>query len=187
MKQLWLLAGGNGAGKSTFYNTQLKPLGLPFINADLIARELFPEAPEAHSYDAAKIAETLRHNLLAQGKSFCFETVFSHPSKVDFVARAKALGYTVVLVYIHLSSTALNKARVAQRVAMGGHAVPEEKIESRVPRSIEQVQAALPLCDEAWLLDNSSADNPMLPVLHIEQGLRKPLCKPLPEWVKTWL
>ena len=51
-KQLWMLVGGNGAGKSTFYQQALQPLGIPFINADVIAKELFPDAPEAHSYEA---------------------------------------------------------------------------------------------------------------------------------------
>ena len=88
MKQLWLLVGGNGAGKSTFYRTQLKPLGMPFVNADDIARDVFSQSPEVHSYEAAKIAENLRNSLLEQGKNFCFETVFSHPSKIDFVAKA---------------------------------------------------------------------------------------------------
>jgi predicted ABC-type ATPase len=53
-KQLWLLAGGNGVGKSTFYRTQLETRGIPFINADILARQLFPETPEQHSYEAAK-------------------------------------------------------------------------------------------------------------------------------------
>ena len=78
MKQLWLLVGGNGAGKTTFYRTQLQPLGMPFVNADDIARDVFPQSPEEHSYEAAKIAENLRNSLLEQGKNFCFETVFSH-------------------------------------------------------------------------------------------------------------
>ena len=59
-KQLWLLAGGNGSGKSTFYRTRLKPLGLPFINADIIAKTQFPDDPESHSYDAAQLAEEMR-------------------------------------------------------------------------------------------------------------------------------
>ena len=89
-KQIWLLSGGNGAGKSTFYRTQLEPRGLNFVNADILARHLFPDAPEAHSYTAAKVAEEMRNRLLEEGRSFCFETVFSHPSKIDFLARAKA-------------------------------------------------------------------------------------------------
>lgn len=63
-KQLWVLTGGNGAGKSTFYRTRLAPLGMPFINADMIAKELFPDSPEAQSYLAAQIAEEKRNELL---------------------------------------------------------------------------------------------------------------------------
>ena len=177
-----MLAGGNGAGKSTFYRTQLAPLGLPFINADILARELYPEAPEAHSYDAAQIAATLRTQMITEGRSFCYETVSSHPSKVDFVAEAKALGYEVVLVFIHLNEVALNQARVAQRVGEGGHNVPEEKIASRIPRVLQQIKAALPLCDHVRILDNSSADNPFQQVA----TLRKGICtthQPLPKWV----
>lgn len=52
-KQLWILAGGNGSGKSTFYRTRLASSGLPFVNADILAKQLFPLSPESHSYDAA--------------------------------------------------------------------------------------------------------------------------------------
>jgi len=134
-KQLWLLAGGNGAGKSTFYRTQLEPLGFPFVNADILAKELYPDSPEQHSYDAAIIAEQIRKDLLEQGNSFCFETVFSHHSKIDFVAQAKISGYEIVLVFIHLDNISLNQSRVNQRVSEGGHSVPPEKVESRIPRT----------------------------------------------------
>ena len=159
-KQLWVLTGGNGAGKSTFYKTQLKPFGLPFINADVIAKELYPEAPESHSYDAAKIAAHMRFELLAKGESFCFETVFSHPSKIDFVAQAKANGYEVVLVFIHLDNLELNLARIAQRVEEGGHTVPPEKVESRIPRTLGHIKTVIPLCDKVYVLANQSYEKP---------------------------
>ena len=183
-RQLWLLAGGNGAGKSTFYRTRLAPLGIPFVNADLVASELFPEAPEVHSYEAAQVVEEIRNNLLLEGRSFCFETVFSHPSKVDFVGKAKALGYQVILVMIHLESTSLNKARVAQRVEEGGHHVPDEKIETRIPRLLQLVKSVIPLCDHVTLLDNSRADNPFVPVVTIRSGQTQKLFDPLPEWAR---
>jgi predicted ABC-type ATPase len=186
MKQLWLLVGGNGAGKSTFYRTQLKPLGMPFVNADDIARDVFPQAPEEHSYEAAKIAENLRNSLLEQGKNFCFETVFSHPSKIDFVAKAKALGYQVVMVFVHLEQSSLNKARVHQRIETGGHAVPEEKIETRIPRTVDNVLNALPLCDDVWVLDNSSAQEPYKKVLRIQGGNMQAFIYPLPDWASRF-
>lgn len=186
-KQLWMLVGGNGAGKSTFYRLVLQPLGMPFINADQIAREVFPDDPEGHSYQAAKIAESMRLQQLQDGNTFCFETVFSHPSKIDFIARAKALGYQIVLVLIHVESVALNKARVSQRVEEGGHAVPEDKIESRVPRTLENVRAALPLCDEVRVLDNSNLRTPYVPVLTIKSGIVVPQKEVLPVWAEELL
>ena len=185
-KQLWLLAGGNGAGKSTFYRTRLAPLGIPFVNADLIARELFPEAPELHSYEAMQIVEEIRDNLLLDGRSFCYETVFSHPSKVDFVGKAKALGYEVILVMVHLGPASLNKARVAQRVEEGGHDVPDEKIEARIPRLLRLVKSVIPLCDHVYLLDNSLADNPFARVLTMHHGQTEKTLDDLslPDWAR---
>lgn len=138
-KQLWILAGGYGAGKSTFYRLYLQPKSMPFVNANLIAKQLFPEDPEGHSYDAAPLAEMERLRLLEQGQSFCYETVFSHVSKVYFLGLAKALGYQIILVFIHLEQSNLNQARVSQRVSEGGHFVPVDKIESRIPRTLENV------------------------------------------------
>jgi len=181
-RQLWILAGGNGAGKSTFYNTQLKPLDLPFINADILAKELYPDAAEAHSYDAAKIAEKMRLTLLREGRSFCFETVFSHPSKIDFIATAKALRYNVVLVFIHLETTDLNQARVAQRVSEGGHNVPTDKIINRIPRLLKNIKTAMPLCDDIYFLDNSSLDNPFQQVATIREQQIIVLTEHLPDW-----
>ncbi len=186
-KQLWLLAGGNGAGKSTFYQRFLVSTGLPFINADILAKELDAEQPEAVSYKAAKLAERLRLNLLSTGASFCFETVFSHPSKIDFLASAKSAGYEIILVYIHLQNDQLNLARVAQRVAEGGHSVPSEKVISRIPRTLQHVSDALALVDIAQFYDNSSHETPFAPVASVNRGGLKIEKQPLPDWAKKIL
>lgn len=185
--QLWLLAGGNGAGKSTFYRLFLEPRGLPFINADLIARDLHPAAPEASSYHASVIAEKIRGDWLEARRSFCFETVFSHPGKIDFVARARALGYQVVFVYIHLETPELNVARVSQRTARGGHAVPEDKIRSRLPRTLRHVTAVMPLVNELRLLDNSYREKPFHEVALVRQGKILNKVQPLPAWAASIL
>lgn len=187
IKQLWVLAGGNGAGKTTFYNTQLKTLGLPFVNADYIAKELYPIEPESHSYDAAKIAAHMRTELLAKGESFCFETVFSHPSKIDFVAEAKAKGYEIVLVFIHLDNLGLNLSRIAQRVEDGGHGVPEEKVEQRIPRTLAHIKTVLPLCDYAYILLNDSLDKPFEKIASLSQNGLDLYNKELPEWAASVL
>jgi len=186
-KQLWVLAGGNGAGKSTFYRTQLAPLGLPFINADILAKELYPQAPEQHSYDAAKLATEMRFRLLHEGRSFCFETVFSHPSKIDFVAQAKTLGYEIILVFIHLDTVSLNQARVAQRMSEGGHNVPAEKVASRIPRLLQNIKKTLPLCDQVRILNNSRLDSPFEQVAVIRNGQKVQQKISLPIWAKELL
>lgn len=186
-KQLWVLAGGNGAGKSTFYNQYLAKYGIKFVNADLIAKEIDSENPEDSSYQAATLAAKIREDLVIQGISFCFETVFSHESKIDFIARAKAHGYKVILIYIHLSDSSLNEARVKQRVSDGGHSVPSEKIRTRIPRTMKHIKTALSIVDEARLLDNSLRDDPFRQTVVLKFGEYKELVSSLPEWVKEIL
>jgi len=182
-KQLIVLAGGNGAGKSTFFEQVLKPSGLLFVNADQIAKTLNPGNPENWSYEAATVATKIREELLLQGTSFCFETVFSHPSKVDFIADAITKGYHVTLIYIHLINPSLNSARVEQRVHEGGHGVPEEKIHSRIIRTMENVKAALPLVSEALIFDNSSKDDPFKHIASVKKGKFSFKVKPIPPWI----
>lgn len=186
-KQLWLLAGGNGAGKSTFYEQFLKPRAIPFVNADIIARELYPDAPESNSYAASRIAQELRDNLLRKGQNFCFETVFSQVSKIDSVGTAKALGYEIILVFIDLDNDDLNNARVAQRVTQGGHFVPDEKVHERIPRTLCNIKTAIVLCNRIVLLDNSSLANPFRQVASLENGMLVRLQDPLPPWALEML
>jgi predicted ABC-type ATPase len=185
--QLWLLAGGNGAGKTTFYNLYLAPRGVLFVNADRIAQQLSPTDPVAASYTAARAAELLRERLAFQGVSFCYETVFSHPSKIDFLAMAKTRGYEIILVYIHLADSGLNQARVSQRVSEGGHHVPADKIVERLPRTLDNVRRAIPLADRVELLDNSLHSDPFRRIASLRQGQLKQHVEPLPAWADTLL
>lgn len=181
-KQLWVLAGGNGAGKSTFYENFLASKGIKLVNADVIAKAINPEKSEEVSYESADIASQIREDLLKKGKTFCFETVFSHVSKVDFLAKAKAMGYEIILVYIHLETSEINEARVYQRIQGGGHSVPVKKIHSRIPRTMKNISLALPLIDEARFLNNSSKDNPFQQVAIVKGGKCKWKVNPRPEW-----
>lgn len=183
-KQLWILAGGNGAGKTTFYEKLLAPKGIRLVNADMIAKIINPNNPESVSYKAASLVDKIREKFLYQSITFCFETVFSHVSKIDFVAKAKANSYEIILIYIHLDTLELNEARVYQRVTEGGHNVPVAKIHSRIPRTIKNIAKTLPLVNEAILLNNSSRDNPFQVVATVKQGGRKYAINPLPEWAE---
>ena len=154
------------------------------MNADRLAQLVYPDAAQESSYEAALLAEQQRNTLLLRGASFCFETVYSHPSKIDFCARAKALGYSMIMVVIHLEQAELNAARVAQRVQEGGHNVPTEKLLKRIPRMLEKVRASIPLCDEVRVFDNSSAEDPFQPVMTIKMGAVELHQHPEPRWAE---
>ncbi|MCF6264813.1 MAG: dephospho-CoA kinase [Xanthomonadales bacterium] len=179
------MAGGNGAGKTTFYREFLKPLGVKFVNADIVAESL--NRKKDSSYLASQIVAKLRENLLRRGISFCFETVFSHPSKIDFVASAKAQGYEVILVFIHLQSAQLNQARVAQRVETGGHDVPVEKINTRIPRTLRHIRTAIQLVDQVKIYDNSSLARPFQEVAHLLNNQIASRVETLPDWAAELL
>lgn len=169
---LVVLAGSNGAGKSTFYDIYLGRLGLPFVNADLIAATLPINDPQRLAREASELADAERHFLMERGESFCTETVFSDPvgAKLELLREAQSLGYVVVLVFIGIASPELSELRVSQRTAAGGHGVPRARLVSRFPRTLANLRAAVEFVDVATLLDNSSLDEPYRAVARWESG-----------------
>ena len=155
MKALFILAGANGSGKTSLYRKIKGVLGdMPFVNAD----EMLKELTGANNPTDAKFGQELANNKIetcfSKEESFCFETVFSHESKIELIKRAKLLGYTVSIYFTHLNDPAQNIIRVKRRFELGGHDVPEEKILSRIPRTLENVKSALHLVDEFYLFEN---------------------------------
>jgi predicted ABC-type ATPase len=172
---LVVVAGPNGAGKSTFVDRFLKPTGILIVNPDEVAKGLAPDSPETVAYEAAHVADAWRRDLAARGASFCMETVFSDAqgAKLDFLRECQSSGYTVVLVFIGLESADVSRGRVIERVEAGGHDVPDEKIESRFPRTFDNLRQALTFVDEALLFDNSSSDQPFRFVAAFRSGKRR--------------
>jgi predicted ABC-type ATPase len=156
---LHVIAGPNGAGKSTFFRKILEPIThLEFVNADLLAAERWPDDPSAHAYDAAELATRIRAELIRQRRSFATETVFSHKSKIELLAEARAAGYQVILHVILIPEEGA-VARVADRVANDdGHPVPEAKIRSRYPRVWQNVARAVAVADATYVYDNSASE-----------------------------
>lgn len=101
------------------------------------------------------LAEFLRIQCLERGDKFSFETVFSHPSKVDWMKRATENGYKVYLYFVSTESPEINKARVQNRVLKGGHNVPPEKIEERYFRSLDLLHDACQFAYQAYFFDTS--------------------------------
>jgi predicted ABC-type ATPase len=157
---LHLLAGPNGSGKTTLARRVIAPAThLPFVNADDIAAQQWSGSEVEHAYEASEAAAAERTRRLAEGSSFITETVFSHPSKVELVHRAQEAGY---LVYLHVVviPEELSVQRVAHRVRLGGHAVPEGKIRERYRRLWPLVVQARELADFTYVYDNSRASHP---------------------------
>ncbi len=181
---LHLLAGSNGAGKSTLAQEILIPrTHLAFVNADLIAEQLWPGNRAEQARRAAEVSQLAaeeRARLMAQQVSFITETVFSHPSKLDLLRQAQLIGYTVCLHVVMVPEN-LAVERVADRVTYGGHTVPEEKIRGRYGRLWELVAEARHLADRADFYDNSRLDDPFRRVAVYEYG--QPVGQPQwPSW-----
>lgn len=171
MRQLHLVIGPNGSGKTTFVTEFLAP-ELPnysYVNADEIAKARWPEDPEAHAYEAAQVAADTREYLIGGGKPFVAETVFSHPSKLDLIRLAQEAGYQVVL-HVMLVPEELTVKRVDYRVRAGGHTAPEHKIRERYHRLWPLAAEAVLMADRAVVYDNSRPAGPSI-VAECIQGL----------------
>jgi len=171
MPILHVLAGPNGSGKTTYVERVLGPsTGLPFVNADAIAAQRWPNAQQEHAYDASRAAAGRRQELLIDGRSFITETVFSHPSKNHLLDTALRLGYYVHL-HVMLLPVDTTVARVSERVHRGGHAVPEQKIRERYDRLWSLIVRARDRVDRAEFFDNTRARSPYRLVASYAQGL----------------
>lgn len=105
---------------------------------------------------AQLVAQFLYDELLKAKKKFSFETVFSHPNKLELMKRAKAAGYKVYLYFVSTEDPAINVQRVKEiRVKQGGHDVPKDKIISRWSRTMSNLPEALSIAYHAYLWDNS--------------------------------
>lgn len=107
------------------------------------------------SYDASILSGFLRHKMLETEETFSFETVFSHPGKLDFMKTAKKHDYKCYLYFAAVSSVEISIDRVKQRVQEGGHGVPVNKIRSRYDLSLQNLLPAMRLAYRAYLFDNS--------------------------------
>ena len=178
------LAGPNGAGKTTFYRTYLRPSGLRFVNADVVAHDLGVDA-----YKAARLADTLRRQLVQQRESFIFETVFSDPvgDKLTFLKEVERSGYAVVLFFIGIDGPEVSDQRVTMRVLKGGHDVPADKIKERYPRVMSNLKRALAELSNVRVYDNGDLNRPYRLAATVENGQGIELRDPIPGWLRELL
>lgn len=158
-KNLYIIAGCNGAGKTTAsYNILPSILDCKeFINADEIARGLSPFQPEKVSFEAGKIMINRIDELMNKKIDFAFETTLSTKSFRHTVVKAQKLDYIVTLLFFWLNNIQLAKDRVSTRVSEGGHNIPENIIERRYKRGLKNLfEIYLPICNNTMVFDNSN-------------------------------
>jgi predicted ABC-type ATPase len=154
MPNLYIIAGCNGAGKTTASYTVLPELlnCNEFVNADNIAAGLSPFNPESVALEAGRIMLQRIDELLSREVDFAFETTLSTRSYVSLVKRAQQKGYEVTLLFFWLSSPKIAMQRVATRVNEGGHNIPIDVIERRYYRGIKNlISLYIPLV-KTWLV-----------------------------------
>ncbi|NOU31790.1 MAG: AAA family ATPase [Polyangiaceae bacterium] len=186
---LLVIAGPNGSGKTTV-TVRLREEkwsdGVEYLNPDDVAEERFGgwNSPDA-VLAAAQWTTERRETLLAQGRGIAFETVMSALDKIDFMRRAKDLGYFVRLFFIGTADPRINAARVAGRVMDGGHTVPIEKIISRYSRSMANLSAAISIADRVYLFDNSPDGVEAALCARTQDGELRKVYRALPSWVQN--
>ncbi|OUM06985.1 hypothetical protein BW686_13720 [Pseudomonas syringae] len=123
----------------------------------VVGQSLMIDAIQVNSYHSSVVADFIRHQLLEQGASFTFETVMSDRSKVDFIRRAKSLGYRTYLYFVATENPEININRVAIRVGEGGHNVTPDRIRARYQRCLALLPEAIQASSRAYLFDNSGS------------------------------
>ncbi|WP_084446421.1 zeta toxin family protein [Hymenobacter roseosalivarius] len=159
MKRLYIIAGCNGAGKTTAAFAMLPGLldCHEFVNADEIARGLSPFQPEAVSVQAGRLMLTRLQDLVAAGESFALETTLATRIYLPFIKMARAKGYHVSLFFFWLDSPDSAVQRVRIRVQEGGHSIPEAVIRRRYEGGLRQFFSHYRSTVDKWVfLDNSN-------------------------------
>jgi len=157
-KNLYIIAGCNGAGKTTASYTILPEIikCKEFVNADEIAKGLSPFQPETVSFEAGRIMLNRINELLKNNETFAFETTLSTKSYKNRILKAKKQGYTITLLFFWLNNIKLAKERVKTRVKEGGHNIPENIIERRYLKGINNLfDIYFPIIENILIFDNS--------------------------------
>ena len=155
---LYIIAGCNGAGKTTA-SMSILPEVLDcreFVNADEIAKGLSPFKPEEVAIEAGRLMLQRIDTLLSRHVSFAIETTLATRSYKNLVERAKASGYQIILLFFWLSSPEMAEMRVAQRVASGGHDIPNDVVHRRYWAGLRNLfEIFVPIVDLWSLYDNT--------------------------------
>lgn len=157
-KNLYIICGCNGAGKTTASFTVLPEIlhCKEFVNADEIAKGISPFNPESVAIEAGRLMLQRIEDLLKRNETFSIETTLATKSYKNLVSRAQSKGYCVHLIYFWLETPELAMQRVAERVRKGGHNIPTEVIQRRYVTGIRNLFNIFMPSVDLWMIYNNS-------------------------------
>lgn len=171
---LYVIAGPNGVGKTTFATTFLPKYAdcANFINADLIAKGMSPFSPQAAAIRAGRLVLSEINYFAERRASFAFETTLSGRSYLQSLENLKKCGYGVHIFFLWVKDVDVSVSRVQDRVRKGGHDVPETDIRRRFDRSIRNFIREYQSLADTWYLFDNSAREPALVAFEKKGRLR---------------
>ena len=187
-----VIAGVNGAGKSTVFGANLRDRGGEYYNPDEITRELMTGDPTLSQSDANSQAWTKGYRQLVNAinldTDYTLETTLGGNTITQCLLDAMQRGVQVQIFYCGLTSPELHIERVRERVALGGHDIPEEKIRDRFVRSAYNVMRLIPGCHQLVVLDNSETGPEGRPAVKrlfsVKSGKVTVHVGDMPEWAR---
>ena len=181
---LWIIAGVNGAGKTTFAERAF--VDIPFINADVEARALSPDRPDLAGLAAGRIVLRQLDEAFAGAQTVAWETTLSGRFHLRILRNAASRGWGVGLIYIGLASADIALERIGLRVESGGHMVAAAEVRRRYRRSLSNVRQVAAATDLAFPIDNSSPRG-HTSVVRIFRGTITRTAVEIPDWVRVAL
>lgn len=186
---LIVIAGPNGSGKTTVTEQILRHEWIEdavYINPDIVAQERFGNWNSAEAVKQSIVyCEELREKCLTERKSLIFETVLSREDKIEYILRAKEIGFFVRLFFVCTESPTINAMRIAKRVMQGGHDVPITKIISRYKLSVANCIDAAKIVDRCYLYDNSAENCDARLLFRVVDGnVFKVYTEDMPAWAE---
>jgi predicted ABC-type ATPase len=194
---IYLIAGVNGAGKSSIAGAMFREAGSDYYNPDEVARALIASNPALNQAEANSAAWRAGVNMLKRAiderLNFAFETTLGGNTIPRLLTQAASRGIEIYIWYVGLESPELHIERVRSRVRRGGHHIPEEQIRRRYDHSRLNLIELIPRLMGLRVYDNSAEADPVMGqtpeprlVLHMEQHrvLNRDKLKDTPNWAK---